>query len=35
MRLIGIAERAYDNMVDRATRRKAFGKYLKDNDNVR
>jgi alkylation response protein AidB-like acyl-CoA dehydrogenase len=35
MRLIGIAERCYENMLDRASRRKAFGKMLIKNDHVR
>lgn len=35
MRSIGLAERAYENMLDRVGRRSPFGKKLLDNDNVK
>jgi len=34
MRLIGLAERAYDNILDRVNNRKAFGKNLAQNDYI-
>ncbi len=34
MRIFGVAERALENLCDRATTRKAFNKLLSDNDDV-
>jgi len=34
MRLIGMAERALENLIDRTFHRKVFGKLLKNNDSV-
>lgn len=34
MRIFGVAERALENLCDRANTRKAFGKYFRENDDV-
>jgi alkylation response protein AidB-like acyl-CoA dehydrogenase len=34
MRLVGMAQRSLDLMIERTRERRAFGKLLKDNDHV-